>query len=321
MPFDNEGICVEEVKTCSLCQQPGQVFYEGLRDRVFSVPGVWSLFKCGRCGWVWLNPQPVREDIGKLYSEYFTHAQETSSVSSLPVRTDWRYKMKMSVLATHFGYSNALPSPGWECIGKVGGFLPFLRDWAAGLVMYLPAAARGRLLDIGCGNGTFLASMRERGWEVLGVEPDPEASRLARERYGLEVVTDTLEGAALPVSSADAITLNHVIEHVPDPVALLEECCRLLQPGGKLVAVTPNVESLGHRLFGARWPHLDPPRHLHLFSQRTLQACAEKAGLRTESLRGRVAFNSWAFLALQHALRLLDRKAGEELVLVATRLT
>jgi 2-polyprenyl-3-methyl-5-hydroxy-6-metoxy-1,4-benzoquinol methylase len=184
--------------------------------------------------------------------------------------------------------------------------------------MHLPAASGGRLLDIGCGNGAFLVGMRDRGWEVVGVEPDPVASQMARERHGLQVITETLAGAALPAAFARAITLNHVIEHVPDPVALLAMCRRLLQPGGKLVAVTPNVESLCHRLVGVRWSHLDPPRHLHLFSVGTLRACAEKAGLRIEILRSRVAFNSWALLALQTALQPLDRKSGEELVLVAT---
>jgi len=239
----------------------------------------------------------------------------------LRVRTDWRYKMKMSVLATHFGYTNALPGPTWKLIGKIGGFLPLLHDWVGKMVMYLPAIARGRLLDIGCGNGSFLACMRERGWEVQGIEPDPEASRLARERFGLEVVTGTLEETSLPANSADAITMTHVIEHVPDPVGLLAACCRILKPGGKLVAVTPNVESLAHHLFGVGWTHLDPPRHFNLFSPRTLQSCAQQAGLQTESLRTRAPFRTWAFLALDNAMRLLDPKAGEELVLVATRLS
>lgn len=295
------------------------MLHPALRDRFFNAPGVWSLLECQRCGLVWLNPQPVSEDIGNLYVDYFTHMIETSAATSLRPRTDWRQKVKMSVLATNFGYFHALPTPAWECLGKVGGLLPLLYDWVGRLVMYLPAAARGRLLDLGCGDGAFLAAMRERGWEVLGVEPDPEAARLARERYGLEVITGTLEVAALPTASVDAITLNHVIEHVPDPVALLEECGRVLQFGGKLVIATPNVESLGHRLLGASWPDLDPPRHLNLFSLRTLQASVEKAGLRTEFLRSRVAFRSWAFLALETGVRLLDRKAGEELVLLATR--
>ena len=349
MTFDNEGIRVEEVRTCPLCGQPGRSLYELLRDRLLRAPGTWSLLKCGGCGLVWLNPQPAPEDIGKLYVHYYTNGKEGSSVSPGPVKVSWHLKVRLSVLAAHYGYRGDLPGPWWERIGKMGRLLPLLRDAAGAFVMFLPAAAGGRLLDIGCGNGAFLASMRERGWQVQGVEPDPEAARLARERYGLEVITGPLEGAALPAASVDAITMHHVIEHVPDPVALLGECCRVLRPGGKLVAVTPNAEGLGHRLFGIWWFGLDPPRHLHLFSLRTLQACAGKAGLRIESLRSisrqcrnyylssraichgelreqnayrltrRVAMQAWAFLALEEALHLLNGKLGEESVLIATR--
>ena len=152
----------------------------------------------------------------------------------------------------------------------------------------------------------------------------------------------------MPASSADAITLHHVIEHVPDPIALLRECARILRPGGKLAVATPNVESLGHRLFGRCWLALDPPRHLHLFSMPALRACVRKAGLQVRSLRStacasrsyyifshalrqgvahlspgyspthRVAYQSWAFLALEEALRFLEGNAGEELILIAT---
>jgi 2-polyprenyl-3-methyl-5-hydroxy-6-metoxy-1,4-benzoquinol methylase len=317
-PFDNTKISTHEVKICILCQEPGEMLYSELRDRLFSAPGVWSLFNCHRCGLVWLNPQPASKDIGTFYVDYFTHTAASRILPSAS-RTDWRHRVKVSVLAANFGYSDPLLNRAWRGLGKVGGLLPLFHDWVGRLVMYLPAWERGRLLDIGCGNGTFLAAMRECGWDVLGVEPDPEAARLAREISGLHVVTGTLEEARLTANSIDAITLNHVIEHVPDPISMLEEICRVLRVGGKLVIATPNIESLGHRVSGASWPDLDPPRHLHLFSLRALRAVAEKAGLQIQCLRSRVAFRSWGALALETGVRLLDRKAGQELILLATR--
>ena len=147
------------------------------------------------------------------------------------------------------------------------------------------AGDRGRLLDVGCGNGRFLAQMRKLGWEVVGVEPDPEAVRIAKERFGLEVFQGTLEEAGFPDNSFDAITMNHVIEHVPDPIRLLAECRRVLKPGGKLVVVTPNIWSLGRRLFGEHWRGWEVPRHLFLFSPKSLRTCAERAGLVVQNLR------------------------------------
>jgi 2-polyprenyl-3-methyl-5-hydroxy-6-metoxy-1,4-benzoquinol methylase len=347
MTFDNEGIRVEEIKNCSLCAQPGQTLYEALRDRLFGASGTWSLLRCRRCGLLWLNPQPVREDIGKLYVEYYTHGQVTVSSGSKNVGS--RQKAKEAVLAAQYGYPNPYSTPFWKGVGRIACFFPLLRDLAGAHVRDLPFVPHGQLLDVGCGSGDFLVDLRERGWQVRGIEPDPKATRVAREQYGLEVTTGTLEEAALPSASVDAITLSHVIEHVPHPVALLRECARVLRPGGKLVAETPNIESLGHRWFGANWRGLEVPRHFFLFSRRALGACAQKAGLKIESLRStsrggrllymssdalrrdlgrpqdrsrpgrRTAFKAWAFRACQEALGLVNGTAGEALILTATR--
>lgn len=136
--------------------------------------------------------------------------------------------------------------------------------------------------------------MRELGWKVCGVEPDPEAARRARQ-HGLEVYQALVEEAELPLAAFDAVTMNHVIEHVVDPLAALRACARVLQPDGRLVAVTPNWHSLLHRRFGASWMHLDPPRHLWLFTPQSLAACAQQAGLRVERLytSARSATKTW----------------------------
>lgn len=72
--------------------------------------------------------------------------------------------------------------------------------------------------------------------------------------------------------------MNHVIEHVYNPDQLLTACCKLLKPGGIFVSVTPNIESLGHRIFKNHWRGLEPPRHLHIFSTNALLKNAKKSG-------------------------------------------
>jgi len=121
--------------------------------------------------------------------------------------------------------------------------------------------------------------MRTLGWDVAGVDVDPQAVAVCRAR-GLSVFLGTLEEASFPDGSFDVITMNHAIEHVPDPLALLRECYRILSPGGYVVIVTPNVKSLAHRLFRENWLALDPPRHLCLFYLATLRKCVQAAGLR-----------------------------------------
>src|SRR5206468_7617752 len=117
-----------------------------------------------------------------------------------------------------------------------------------------------------------LAQFRERGWGVEGVEIDPRARAPARERYGLKI------HATIPAGEFDAVIMNHVLEHLIDPVRSLVECRSVLKPGAALVATTPNLDSRGHRRFGVSWVALDPPRHLHLFTLASLRAAAHKAG-------------------------------------------
>jgi SAM-dependent methyltransferase len=116
------------------------------------------------------------------------------------------------------------------------------------------------------------------GWDAQGQEVDPKAAAEARRISGVPVHLGRLEDAEFPDDSFDAITMNHVIEHVYDPVSLLQESRRILRIAGTLVITTPNVDSYGHDRFGATWRGLEPPRHLHLFSQRTLHQAALQAG-------------------------------------------
>jgi SAM-dependent methyltransferase len=149
--------------------------------------------------------------------------------------------------------------------------------------------------------------MAQLGWEVVGVEPDEEAVEVARQHYGLEVHQGTLERASVPRNSFDAVTLNHVIEHVHDPIGLLNACGQVLKSTGRLMVVTPNIDSLGHRWFRRAWLHLDAPRHLLLFSPRTLRESARRAGLQVQEVRttARVAGGAWYMSRLLQRYRML----------------
>jgi ubiquinone/menaquinone biosynthesis C-methylase UbiE len=107
--------------------------------------------------------------------------------------------------------------------------------------------------------------MKKRGWEVYGLDFDPRAAEAARSE-GLSVQYGKVECQGYPSEFFDAVTLNHVIEHIPDPCKTLKECLRVLKPGGRLIIVTPNGTSLGHLFFGRHWRGIEAPRHLHIFS-------------------------------------------------------
>lgn len=163
------------------------------------------------------------------------------------------------------------------------------------LLRHLPPriARRGRLLDVGCAAGFFLAEARQH-YEVQGVELSQWSSDYARDRLGLPVFTGTLHEAALPSDHFDVITLWDVIEHVPEPLPLLQEAARVLKPGGRLVLTTGDWGSSYAQARGADWHLMTPPWHLCMFSRATLARLADQAGLRVVAWRSEgVAGDGW----------------------------
>lgn len=256
----------DEIRTvprpdCYLCGAQGKVLYEGLKDRLFGAPGEWNLKQCRNpeCGLVWLDPMPTEEDIGKAYESYYTHHETGGDEERKGVKGFFKLNLRRAY--------------------NVFSLLTLLeRERERRSLMYLEKITPGRLLEVGCGDGRRLALMHALGWEVEGQEVDPKAASHARSTYDFPVHLGALVDLAFPEATFDAIIMNHVIEHVHDPAGLLQECQRILKPGGTLVAITPNIKSYGHQYFGSCWRGWEPPRHVHLFSPVTLRACAERAG-------------------------------------------
>jgi SAM-dependent methyltransferase len=114
--------------------------------------------------------------------------------------------------------------------------------------------ARGRLLDVGCAAGACLAAAKTMGFDVSGVEPSSWLAAFGRRKYGIDIRDGILEPGMFPKESADVITLWDVLEHVPNPRALLELIQQLLRPDGIFVVSYPDFHSVTGRLLGDRWP-------------------------------------------------------------------
>jgi 2-polyprenyl-3-methyl-5-hydroxy-6-metoxy-1,4-benzoquinol methylase len=273
------GIRTQACPNCFLCGSGGERIYHGLRDRLFTAPGSWNLKKCRNksCGLLWLDPMPLAEDIGKAYETYYTHAHEDKDFARESLSRRLIQRIRTGYLARSYGYFPDSSSSTFKLLGVLAYLNPFRRASLDFSVMHLPFRPHSRLLEIGCGTGGMLKIMQDLGWLVEGIDFDPIAVESCR-RKCLDVRLGALEDQVYPADSFDAITMSHLIEHVPDPQALLEKCFRLLKPNGYLSVVTPHSEALGHRLFGASWFHLDPPRHLNLFAVTSLKRVAENAG-------------------------------------------
>ena len=140
-------------------------------------------------------------------------------------------------------------------------------------------ASQGRVLDVGCATGDFLKVARERGWEVLGV--DPSSARREAEAAGIHLVGTTIHDAQVEAGSLDLVTFWDVLEHVTDPVADLAAAGRLLRPGGLLALSVPDSRNLAARVSGRRWfGYKTAGEHLQFFTPESLRRGFAKAGLR-----------------------------------------
>jgi 2-polyprenyl-3-methyl-5-hydroxy-6-metoxy-1,4-benzoquinol methylase len=152
-----------------------------------------------------------------------------------------------------------------------------------------PYRGAGRVLDVGCSIGLFLALARERGWQGLGLDVARRAIAYAREHFGLEILEATLDGAALAPASFDAVVLLSVLEHATAPRSMLAECARVLRPGGALYAIVPNVESLACRALHEGARTFDGRNHLVYFSPSTLADLLDRSGFDVRYLGTRVS--------------------------------
>lgn len=207
--------------------------------------------RCKNCGLVALHPRP--SDIGVLnnYQAYLpTDIQEIRK---------WEIMMRPVIDASLKIISSRMKGPG------------------------------GRLLDIGCGFGFFLNAMKQRGWDVAGIEISKSGRRYARDRYQVDIYSRPLEALALPEASFDVITLFYVIEHVADPPAVLREVRRILKPGGLVLIRWPHTTPI-IKLLGPLSKHLDlyhTPYHLYDFSRQTMEKLLSESGFdRVESMVG-----------------------------------
>jgi 2-polyprenyl-3-methyl-5-hydroxy-6-metoxy-1,4-benzoquinol methylase len=141
---------------------------------------------------------------------------------------------------------------------------------------YLPN--KGRLLEIGCGMGTPLDGFRQKGWQVLGVEPDPWTSEQARSRFGLDVICAPFQEAGLVKETFDVILLLHVIEHLSDPFTALRQIANLIRPGGFLVLETPRYDTLMFHLLRGRERSVIS-EHLHYFTRKSMLSMCRDVGL------------------------------------------
>ena len=256
---------------CFLCGSAAADAIWSTPDRAFAVPGIYTVVRCRACGFLYQRPRVEDAHLAACYPDHYPRHQEPSP--RVPLKgSPARLKAVRWALASTLGYTA-------------------FRDVSVGLWTRLrarriarrirwdcpPWRAAGRYLDVGCGSGSALGVAQALGWQVAGVEVDEAAAARAR-RFSAQIHVGDVLGAPFATGSFDVVTAYHVLEHVPDPVAVLRRMLEWLAPGGLLIVEVPNAGGLGAAIFGSAWSGLELPRHLSHFSPESLSRAVERAG-------------------------------------------
>lgn len=236
------------------------------------IPGHWPVVSCTRCG----------------------------SATTLPLVGE-------EELAAFYPGDYAPFSPPGGLLGRAMRLVRRAENRRFPLANLTAKRSSGKLLDVGCGRGDLAAIWIERGWKVTGIEPSPEAARIARRR-GAEVLDGTLSTVELAPESFDAAVFRHSLEHVVDPQRDLRRVLAALRPAGRLAVIVPNWDSWQRRAFGEYWFPLELPRHRTHFSAQGLRAALAAAGFDRVAVRPSTPLitTSWSL-----QFRLFDRLVSD----------
>lgn len=152
------------------------------------------------------------------------------------------------------------------------------------LIMSRTGLAKGNILDIGCGTGAFLHTMKNTGWKITGLEPDALAMQKAQELYGIMPLPSDDLNKLVP-GTYDAITMWHVLEHVHELSSYMKAVYGLLKADGKLFIAVPNYTSYDAGVYRENWAAWDVPRHLYHFSPLSMKQLIRSNGLQLDTVR------------------------------------
>ncbi|MBN1898908.1 MAG: class I SAM-dependent methyltransferase, partial [Spirochaetes bacterium] len=237
----------KDVKECFLCGNKKFIPLYTVPDRHYGAKGHFHISQCKNCSLVFLNPMPGKEDLNRLYPQDSYYSYQ----NFLQKKKSWKYRLERFFIRIE------------------------TKD---------PLLEPGKLLDIGCGSGSFLYDMRKKGWETFGVEISKNACDTGK-RSGLNIFCGTLAEARFKKDQFDYIRSNHSFEHMVDPNRTLEEMRRILKPGGKVLIGVPHIKSMNATVFKEYWYYLGAPFHPFNYSVITLQKMLEKHGFIVEKVR------------------------------------
>ena len=238
---------LENLKKCPVCQGRNFSPYKICKD--FTVSGeTFAIVNCEQCGFKFTNPRPVENHLMRYYEspQYISHKNKSNNI-------------------VNFIYKN---------VRKIT-----VRQKAK---LLEKTAKKGKLMDYGCGTGEFMKVCKHYGWHISGVEPAPLAREQAIALTGAEISGSIFE--ANYKDCYDAITMWHVLEHIPQLNKTFVKIKQMLKPDGKIIIAVPNYNSPDAQMYDRFWAGYDLPRHLYHFNKESLSAFLSKHGFIVETI-------------------------------------
>jgi SAM-dependent methyltransferase len=206
-----------------------------------------------------MNPQVVPEDIEKLYPADYAPHFTTGKARGFRIGSLQSQIMK---------------------IPFIGYFLKHLMNVKIDNSIYHRLNQKSRILDVGCGTGAFLNSVRtDKDCEVYGVDISETAVRQAKSSFDLDIFKGTITELPFPAAHFDMITAWWYLEHIPDPHTTIAKISSLLKHNGYCIIGIPNFDSFCAKHFKNKWYHLDCPRHVCIWTPRAITKLLENHGL------------------------------------------
>jgi SAM-dependent methyltransferase len=199
---------------------------------------------CDNCGFAFTSPRPAAKDLGYYYEsdEYISHSNTSKGFISRLYQTVRKHTLKKKL----------------QLINR--------------------ESAKGNLLDIGCGTGEFMNTVKQDGWIPVGIEPSASARKQCEDNYSLDVREESSLNSLAP-QSFDVITMWHVLEHVPNLRERVQKLKELLKNDGVIIIAVPNRNSDDAKHYQMHWAAYDVPRHLWHFRVQDMRSLVEKDGL------------------------------------------
>lgn len=314
-----EEVTTEKVNNCPICLSSLiKEWCEGY-DRLYQVNKQRFTFsRCQSCDLIFLSKRPIREKIYKFYPEnygpYFILGQADENRNSGQLNQNNGNNLVFYKVLRKF---NAL-------------FTSIIDDNTSSTIQkyYIPRSEKSALLDFGCGSDAFLNHARNQGFETIGMDFSEQAvAQVGKSKHQAILYDSESSWDKIQDNSLDFIRMNHVLEHLYNPIEVLENMKTKLKKGGIIHIAIPNPRGIAASFYKENWFSLDAPRHIMLYSPKALSFLLKKVGFSsfeilheflTKDFARSIGFNNYekGKISHQEAITSLERTDLKELLYI-----